>query len=112
MSIAVSIDDLPAAISAQIGWCYLLTVSEQGQARVLAIAPQWDSRRASLRAEVGRGTAANVSAHPEVSMVWPPAAPDGYSLIADGAATVDGLVVTFRPVTAVLHRPATTGGAS
>ncbi len=106
MSVVVSIADLPAAIGVQIGWCYLLSVSDDGQARVLAIDPQWVDDHAALRAMVGPGTARNVGARSAVSMVWPPADPKGFTLIADGVAEVDGTILTFRPSSAVMHRPA------
>jgi hypothetical protein len=106
MSVVVPLADLRAATDRQIGWCYLLTVSDKGQARVLAIAPEWNEDGTSLRADVGRGTAESASARPTVSMVWPPAQADGYTLIADGTVVVDGLTVTFSPAAAVLHRPA------
>lgn len=105
MSIAVEIDDLPAALEQQIGWCYLLTVADDGQPRVLAIAPQW-AVGGVLRSEIGARTASNVRARPEVTLVYPPARPDGLSLIVDGTAVVDGSVLSFEPATAVLHRPA------
>ncbi len=106
MSVVVSLGDLPTAVAGQIGWCYLLTVSDTGQARVLAIAPQWVDNGLALRAEVGRSTAENAASRASVSMVWPPAVAHGFSLIADGVAEVDGRTLTFRPSSAVLHRPA------
>jgi hypothetical protein len=112
MSVVVSLVDLPAATEGQIGWCYLLTVSDSGQARVLAIAPQWNTDGTSLRAEVGTGTAASATARPTVTMVWPPADPLGYTLIADGVAEVSERMLTFTPSAAVLHRPAVTDAAS
>ena len=111
MSIAVEIDDLPAAIEQQIGWCYLLSVTDEGQARVIAIEPQW-AVGGVLQSEVGGRTAGNVRARPEITLVFPPAAADGYSLIVDGTAAVDGNVVSFEPFTAVLHRPAIAGSGS
>ena len=109
MSLVVSLADLPAAIDTQIGWCYLLTVSDDAQPRVVAVAPTWNSDGA-LCVDVGKRTAANLLARPDVSMVWPPAESHGYSLIADGTATVEGLSVIFRPATAVLHRSAISEG--
>ena len=108
MSIAVRIEELAETIEQQIGWCYLLTVSESLQVRVLAIAPKWSADGMSLHALVGQRTADNLAARPDVSMVWPPAAADGYTLIADGVAIVDGLRLTFQPTSAVLHRSTVT----
>ena len=112
MSVVVSLADLPVAIDAQIGWCYLLTVSDDAEARAVAIAPTWDPSGTFLSAEVGRRTAANVASRPKVSLVWPPATVDGYSLIADGIGAVDGTIVRFEPTAAVLHRPAVGSPAS
>ncbi len=111
MSVVVSLADLRAATEGQIGWCYLLTVSDEGQARVLAIAPEWNEDSTVLRAEVGGSTAKNAAARPVVSMVWPPLMANGYTLIADGNVVVDGRTIRFSPIGAVLHRPAVSGDA-
>ena len=108
MSIAVTSEDLPAAIHNQIGWCYLLTVTDDSTPRVIAIAPHW-SPGGALTAEVGRGTANNVRARPNVTLVYPPVAAEGMSLIVDGVATVDDVMLSFTPSTAVMHRPAISG---
>ena len=106
MSISVTIDELPAAIDKQIGWCYLLTTSDEGLPRILAIAPDWTVDRAALQAEISAGTAKSVIARPTVTLVYPPRAAEGFSLIVDGAGSVDGPVLTFTPAKAVMHRPA------
>ncbi|MEI7753490.1 MAG: pyridoxamine 5'-phosphate oxidase family protein [Actinomycetota bacterium] len=106
MSVVVSLAELPAAIERQIGWCYLLTVSDQSSARAVAIAPAWGHESGTLTAEVGRRTADNAAARPSVSMVWPPADPYGYSLIVDGTVQVHDVTITFTPTSAVMHRPA------
>ncbi len=106
MSVVVSLAELPAAIERQIGWCYLLTVSDQGSARAVAIAPVWDHDSQALTAEVGRRTADNAAARASVSMVWPPADAHGYSLIVDGTVQVHDVTITFTPTSAVMHRPA------
>lgn len=105
MSIAVALEELPTAIAGQIGWCYLLTVSDDGQARVLAVAPTIGDDGA-LRFEAGRGTAANAAARPGVTLVYPPAAPQAMSLIVDGTARVEGTHVSVQPTWAVMHRSA------
>lgn len=103
MSVAVPIPELSAAITGQVGWCYLLTVSDQGQPRVLAVAPD-DIGDGMLRFEVGKSTAANVAARREITLVFPPASPAAMSLIVDGVATVDGSSVSFVATWAVMHR--------
>jgi hypothetical protein len=105
MSVAVPIAELSAAIEGQIGWCYLLTVSESGQARVLAVAPQ-DLGDGMLRFDVGKGTEANVASRSSVTLLFPPATTDAMSLIVDGTATVDGGSVSFVAKSAVMHRSA------
>ena len=50
------------------------------------------------------------SDRPVVTLCYPPTEPDGYSLIVDGTAAVDGeSTVRFSPSGAVLHRPAPAG---
>jgi hypothetical protein len=110
MSIPVAIPDLAAALD-DFGWAYLLTVKDDLRPHTVAVSPTWSGE--ALVMEVGRGTAANATARPSVSLCYPPAEAGGYSLIVDGAATVqksaEGSVVSFQPSTAVLHRPAPPG---
>jgi hypothetical protein len=107
MSIPVAIYDLAAAIE-QYGWAYLLTVRDDLRAHIVAVRPAWDD--AELVMEVGRGTARNASERRAVSLCYPPAEPDGYSLIIDGDASMEGeSVMRFAPTGAVLHRPAPAG---
>jgi hypothetical protein len=110
MSVAVTIEGLPDAIEAQVGWCYLLTTSDQALPRILAITPAWDGATGTLRASVSGGTAASVTARPTVTLLYPPAQTAGMSLIIDGTGTIetddDGPLLRFTPATAVLHRPA------
>ena len=107
MSIPVAIPDLEAA-TAQRGWAYLLTVRDDIRPHVVAVSPVWDAGRMAMH--VGRGSAHNVGERPAVTLCYPPVEPDGYSLIVDGAATVDGeAMVGLAPTGAVLHRPALDG---
>jgi hypothetical protein len=107
MSIPVALDDLAVALE-QYGWAYLLTVRDDLRAHIVAVRPAWDGDE--LEMEVGRGTARNASERRVVSLCYPPTEPDGYSLIIDGTASVEGeSVVRFTPTGAVLHRPAPAG---
>ena len=105
MSIAVDLADIPRAIAAQIGWCYLLTVSDDGQARVLAVTPSLQDD-GSLRCMAGRSTLANAAARPTVTLAFPPASADAMSLIIDGTARVTDTRIDIVPTWAVMHRSA------
>jgi hypothetical protein len=56
--------------------------------------------------DLGPTTRANIAARPHVTLIWPPAAADGYSLIVDGTGELCGNAVAVSPTRAVLHRPA------
>jgi len=107
MSIPVAIDDLEAATGGY-GWAYLLTVRDDLRPHIVAVTPMWDG--AQLEMDVGRGTARNAAARSSISLCYPPVEDDGYSLIVDGDASVEGeSTVRFVPTGAVLHRPAPEG---
>jgi hypothetical protein len=103
MSIAVDLDKLAAAVHG-FGFAYLLTVSDDLRAHAVAVTPEWVD--GALVMDVGRRSAANTAARSNISLIWPPVEPSGYSLIVDGDASVVGSTVTFTPGKAVLHRPA------
>jgi len=88
---------------------YLLTVADEGRPHAVATAVLW--REGVWVARVGKRSAANLVARPEVSLLWPPSQPDGYSLIVDGRASLEGEGEAARavitPSRGVLHRPAT-----
>lgn len=108
MSIPVGLDVLAATIE-EFGVAYLLTVSDDLRAHAVAVSAQWNA--GVLTMVGGRRTITNAAARSNVSLLWPPVEPGGYSLIVDGDAAVDGELITFRPVKAVLHRPAAPGAA-
>ncbi len=110
VSIPVAIDELRSE-SGRYGFAYLLTVSDDQRPHIVATHAEWAGD--VLVMSVGRGTAANATARPEVTLCFPPVEDGGYSLIVDGGATVDrDGVLTFTPRSAVLHRPATPGTES
>jgi hypothetical protein len=104
MTIAVELGELAAKID-EFGFAYLVTVSEEGRAHVLSVWPEVTDHGVVVDG-VGRHSQANAAAQPTVTLVWPPADPSGYSLLVDGAATVDGSTITVVPAKAILHRPA------
>ena len=88
-------------------YAYLVTVGDEGRSHLLAVLPELSPDALTISG-VGKHSLANVELHPTATLVWPPASPDGFSLIVDGTATTgDGdseIVVT--PTKAILHRPA------
>lgn len=90
------------------GFGYLTTVSDDGRPHVLALRPTVDAAAPVLRFDAGGGRACrNALARPDVAVVFPPAAhSDGFSLVLDGTATVDGAFVDVAVTSALLHRPA------
>ena len=91
----------------EYSYAYLVTVGDEGRAHLLAVLPELDGDALTIGG-VGKHSLANVETHPSATLVWPPATPDGFSLIVDGAAaggTGDGEIVV-TPTKAILHRPA------
>ena len=105
MSIAVSIERLRDEVARFGSTPYLLTVSDDAHAHATAVTVEW--RGDELVMGVGARSSRNAAAHPEVSLLWPPFEPGGYSLISDGVARDLGdELMAFSPTKAVLHRPA------
>lgn len=103
MSIQVDVTALGAQMI-HYSFCYLLTAGGDGRPHAVAVQPVLDD--GVLTAEAGRRTCANAAERPAVSLVFPPASIERYSLIVDGEATVDDGVVRIVASRAVLHRPA------
>jgi hypothetical protein len=109
MSIPVEMDEVRAVAANQAPFAYLLTVSDDASPHAVAIRPAIGG--AEITFEAGKRSCANAHARPSVSLLWPPARPDDYSLIVDGTASVDGSTVRITPQRAVRHRPAPGGGS-
>src|SRR5262245_5678195 len=91
---------------------YLLTVSDDARPHAVAVAVAWAGD--ALTMTVGKQSASNAQTRPQVSLLWPPGEPGGYSLIVDGvvrSAAGEGRIAV-TPTRAVLHRPATTPDAT
>jgi hypothetical protein len=102
VSIAIALEDLAGKL-ADYPWCYLVTSGDE-RPHLLAVKPALVAEH--LRCETGRSSRANVVRNPLVVLMFPPAQPDGMSLIVDGVAEVDGDGVVVTPTWAVLHRSA------
>ena len=109
MSLAVEPTDLAGVAQKHGPAAYVLTTGADGRPRVIHIAVEV-ADDGTISAVVGRSAAANAIDRPNVCVLWPPAA-DGFSLIADGTAEVDGepspeTHITITVTSAVRHRPA------
>lgn len=83
---------------------FILTVSDDAKPHAVATTITWEGD--DLVGVCGRSTALNATARPEISLLWPPIDPGGYSLIVDGTASVADQQLRVRPSRAVLHRSA------
>lgn len=84
---------------------YLLTVTDGGEAHAVAVQPRLIDGRLRIDG-VGKRSRANLGQRPAISLVFPPADFDGYSLIVNGdARAADDAAVDVSPTRAVLHRP-------
>lgn len=105
MTVPVSLDQLKEEVARFGSSPYLLTVTDDHRAHAVSVQVAWDDAGEALTMGAGRSTGANARARPDVTLLWPPYEPGGYSLIVDGSATVTDELV-FRPRKAVLHRSA------
>ena len=109
VSFAVEPQDLASVAAGHGPTAFVLTVGDDGRTRIIHVKVDIDGRGV-IKAVVGRGAAANAVSRPDVVVLWSPAA-DGFSLIADGVASVDGeprpdTPITIEVFSAVRHRPA------
>ena len=103
MSVKVDLDRLGDTLR-DYAFAYLLTVSDDHRAHAVAVQPRLDG--GALHVEgLGNRTRANLEAHADVTLLFPPRAEGGYTLIVDGRARLDG-GASVVPSHAVLHRPA------
>jgi hypothetical protein len=106
MSVKVDLDRLADVLS-DYAFAYLISVGDDYRAHTVAIEPLLTDGRLDV-GTVGRHTRENTARHGDVTIVWPPREPDGYSLIVDGQARPSGdETLTIEPARAVLHRKAT-----
>lgn len=110
MSVPVPIDRLRSE-AARFAAGFLLTVTDDARPHAVAVAPGWSGDALVVRA--GRTSRRNAIARPDVTLLWPGAAPGDFSLIVDATAAVDDAAetLTLAPTRAVLHRPAAGGGS-
>lgn len=105
MSVKVDPDQLADKL-ADFTFAYLISVGDDYRAHTVFVEPVFRDGHLDVGA-VGRHTRDNTTRHPQVTMVWPPHDPGGYSLIVDGRAHPSDETLTIEPTRAVLHRKAT-----
>ena len=103
MSVPVPLDGLRDEIAERGSAAFLVTVGERGP-HVVSVRVGWDGDL--LAAGAGDRTAANVASSPAVTLLWPSAAFEEFSLLVDGTATAADGTIAITPVRAVLHRSA------
>jgi hypothetical protein len=104
MSLDVSLQRLADTVT-RYHFAYLLTVGDNRRAHVVAVHPTLTNDTLVIE-DPGRKTHVNLSAHPLITLVWPPTDPSDYSLIVDGAGSMQNGKLVITPTRAVLHRPA------
>ncbi len=110
MSVPVGLDQLRDAVGGFDRDPYLVTVDPDGRPRGVAVSVRW--RGDVLVMAPGARTRRNAADRPLVSLLWPPPAPGGYTLIVDARVEPDDAgsdpdaLLVVRPTSGVLHRPA------
>lgn len=91
-------------------YAYLITVDNGYRVHTVTVEPQL--REATLDVGlIGGRTRNNLAQRADVTLLWPPAEPGGYSLIVDGTAELseagaETARLTVVPTRALLHRDA------
>lgn len=103
-------------------FAYLVTVDDDYRVHTVTVEPELREHNLDVGL-IGGQTRKNVESRSDVTLLWPPSEPGGYSLIVDGRAEVadatdsddDGAALRVMPTRALLHRnadPNTPGSAT
>lgn len=103
MSVVVDLADLPDRL-AEYGRGYLLT-SRDGLVKAVSVRAAAVADGLLRVPTPGRGSVANVGANPPVTLLFPPPADSGMTLLVDGTAVAEGDDLLVTPTGAVLHKP-------
>ena len=106
MSVKVDLDQLADAL-ADFTFAYLITVGDDYRAHTVAVEPVYTEGVLDV-GPAGGHTRRNLAEHGDVTLVWPPREPDGYTLIVDGHGRSGR---RFRARRAQPRRAAPQGGA-
>ena len=107
MSVKVDLDQLAGALD-DFSFAYLITVGDDYRAHTVAVEPVLADGVLDV-GTIGKSTGKNVAQHTDVTVVWPPREPGGYTLIVDGIGKPTDDALTVVPTRAVLHRKAAPG---
>jgi hypothetical protein len=110
--------DLKALADALVDYpyAYLITVDDAYRVHTVTVEPRLDDATLDVGLIGGR-TRNNLAQRADVTLLWPPAEPGGYSLIVDGSAEVTDAGeqtarLTVVPTRALLHRDAESADAA
>lgn len=89
-----------------------LTYARDGAAKIVHVVVEAGDEPAVLRCTgFGRALASDIAQNPKLTLLWPAASDDAFSLLADGYGEIIGDLLIFTIESAVLHRPAPLTGA-
>lgn len=92
-------------------FAYLITVDDGYRVHTVTVKPVLRDLAGLDVGLIGGGTRTNLAHRADVTLVWPPPEPGGYSLIVDGRAEIavageETVRCTVTPTRALLHRNA------
>lgn len=105
MSIPVKRTDLERTLE-DYGDGYLLSTSAEGRVKAITVTARIEGGVVVVPGP-SKGTSANLAENPSATLLFPPLAQGGYTLLVDGRAEADADGFRLSPDSAVLHRPAT-----
>ncbi|MGB3476590.1 MAG: pyridoxamine 5'-phosphate oxidase family protein [Mycobacterium sp.] len=110
MSSSVDFDRLAEKLAGH-DYAYLITVDTESRPHPVPVMPVLRGDTVHIGALGGRRSRANLTRTADVTVMWPPPVPGGYTVIVDGTAQVSDAgelaSVAISPTRAVLIRVAT-----
>jgi hypothetical protein len=112
----VDLDRLAAALP-DFPFAYLVTVGDDYRVHTVTVEPRLRDGTVLDIGLIGGRTRENLSQRGDLTLLWPPREPGGYSLIVDGRADVaesdaETVRLSVVPTRALLHRDAGSADAA